>query len=224
MPAAVVQQAADVVVAGNHVADCLAIEQFQLSVAVALPEALLGRQMPHLLRVEGGEYASVLQVALDVVAFDALTNDPSTLESHLSQQCCCVRGGAALDHVDVAAITVDDLPAVTSRGAEADLGRFEHGDPKAALQQEQRSGQAGIAGTDDAYIGFVLADQGGALRRRVGGKGVIGLRVGGVRHLATSVVYPLRALRSYARIAVPARVEKAGRGLRVKKDGAISVS
>ncbi|MNR40522.1 hypothetical protein D3C85_1588190 [compost metagenome] len=70
--------------------------------------------MPHLLRVEGGEYASVLQVALDVVAFDALTNDPSTLESHLSQQCCCVQGGAALDHVDVAAITVDDLPAVAA--------------------------------------------------------------------------------------------------------------
>ncbi|MNE89788.1 hypothetical protein D3C80_1872360 [compost metagenome] len=109
-----------------------------------------------------------------------------------------MRGGAALDHVDVAAITVDDLPAVTSRGAEADLGSLEYGDPKAVLQQEQGSGQAGIAGTDDAYIGFVLADQGRALRCRVGGKGVVGLRIGGVRHFATSVVYPLRVIRSYA--------------------------
>ncbi|MNY07037.1 hypothetical protein D3C86_1398210 [compost metagenome] len=89
MSAAVVEQSADVVVAGYHPTDSLTIEQFQLGVAVALPQSLLCFQMLHLPGGERGEHPAVLQVALDVVAFDPLADDPATLEGHLPHQ----RGG-----------------------------------------------------------------------------------------------------------------------------------
>ncbi|MOA22765.1 hypothetical protein D3C78_1433490 [compost metagenome] len=114
MSAGVVEQSADVVVAGNHLTDSLTIKQFQLAVAVAFPQPLLCFQMPHLPGGERGEHPAVLQVALDVVAFDPLADDPAALEGHLPHQCGGVRAGTALDHIDVAAITVDDLPAVAA--------------------------------------------------------------------------------------------------------------
>ena len=91
----------------------------------ALPKTLLRFQVTHLLGCQGSEHTAVLQVALNVVLGYALANDPATLESHLSEQLRLLRPNGAFDHIDVTAITVNDLPAIASRGAETDLGRFQ---------------------------------------------------------------------------------------------------
>src|SRR5690606_40120720 len=99
---------------------------------------------------------------------DALANDATTLESHLAHQLGLPGAGSALDHVDIAAVAVDDLATVTARGAETNLGSFDDADLKAVLEQEQCGGQAGVTGADDADIGLSLALQGRAQRNGVG--------------------------------------------------------
>ena len=81
---------------------------------VALPELLLPLQMGHLSGGEGGEHAAVLQVAADAVAGDEFAQDASALEGHLADPAGLFGGEAAFDHVDVAAVAVDDLPAVAA--------------------------------------------------------------------------------------------------------------
>jgi hypothetical protein len=93
----------------------------------------------------------------------------------LPSSCACFRADGAFDHVDVAAVAVDDLAAVAARSAETDLGGFDDAHLEAVLQQEQGAGQAGVAGTDDAHIGFHLTLQRRTWRHRVGRGGVVGL-------------------------------------------------
>ncbi|MNP49741.1 hypothetical protein D3C76_1439480 [compost metagenome] len=109
-----VQHAADVTVAGHHFTDAFLVHQLQLVVAKALPQALLRLQVAHLLGGQGGEYATVLEIALDVVLGDTLTNDAPAFERHMAEQLCLLGADGALDHVDVTAITVDDLAAVAA--------------------------------------------------------------------------------------------------------------
>ncbi|MOA28093.1 hypothetical protein D3C78_1490170 [compost metagenome] len=138
VPTAHVEHATDVLIARNHFANAALIEQFQLRMTEALPEALLRFQVAHLFGRQRGEHAAVLQVALNVVLGHALANDPATFECHLPEQLRLLRPDAAFDHINVTAITVNDLPAITPGGAEPDLGRLQHGDAKTVLQQEQR--------------------------------------------------------------------------------------
>src|SRR5690606_8119706 len=110
--------------------------------------------MVHLPGIEGSEYATVLQVAVDAVARDSLSNDPPALERHRADQSGCVRAGAALDGIDIAAITVNDLPAVASGGAEAYSCSLQHYDSIALFQKKECRGKPGIARADYANIGF----------------------------------------------------------------------
>ncbi|MNH09252.1 hypothetical protein D3C79_687000 [compost metagenome] len=107
----------------------------------------------------------------------------------MAQQLRLLGADGAFDDVDVAAVAVDDLAAVAARGAEADLGGFQHGDLEAAFKQEQGAGQAGVAGTDHADIGLYLFLQRRARRNRIGRCGVVGLRVGGIGHAAKPLFY-----------------------------------
>ncbi|MNV69902.1 hypothetical protein D3C71_1628340 [compost metagenome] len=102
----------------------------------------------------------------------------------MAQQLCLLGADGAFDDINVAAVAVDDLAAVAARCAEADLGRFDDAHLEAVLQQEQGAGQAGVAGADDAHIGFHLTLQRRTWRHRVGRGGVVGLGVGGVSHAA----------------------------------------
>ncbi|MCY1363949.1 hypothetical protein D9M69_507320 [compost metagenome] len=109
-----VQHAADIVVGGDDFTDALGVQQFQLVVAEAFPELLLGFQVTHLLLGEGCEYTAVLQVALDVVLLDAVANDAAAFEGHVGHQPGVLRIRGALDSIDVAAVAVDDLAAVAT--------------------------------------------------------------------------------------------------------------
>ncbi|MND64867.1 hypothetical protein D3C80_562150 [compost metagenome] len=182
--AAHVQHAADVAVACDYFTDALLVHQLELVVAKAFPQALLRLQVAHLFRGDGCEHATVFQVALDIVLGDTLTNDAATFECHLAQQLCLLGADGALDHVDVTAVAVDDLAAVAAGRAKTNLGGFDDADLEAVFQQEQGAGQAGVAGTDDAHIGFHLTLQRRTWRHRVGRGGVVGLGVGGVSHAA----------------------------------------
>ncbi|MNN74772.1 hypothetical protein D3C81_1910050 [compost metagenome] len=143
--------------------------------------------MTHLLGGHRGEHATVLQIALNVVPGDPLTNDPATLERHLPQQLSLLGTDRALDHINVAAIAVDDLPAITPGRAETHLGRLKHRDLEAVLQQKQGRGQPRITGADHTDIGLDSILQCRARRNRVGRCGVVGFWVGGVSHPAASV-------------------------------------
>jgi hypothetical protein len=68
---------------------------------------------------------------------------------------------AAFDHVDVAAVAVDDLATVAAGCAKANPGCLQDGNLEAVFQQEECGGQAGVAGTDDADVGFDIALQAG---------------------------------------------------------------
>lgn len=154
MPAAHVEHAALIQVTGDDFANATLIQQFQLGVAVALPQALLRLQMAHLLAGDGSEHSAILQVALDLILGDPLTNDPAAFEGHLAKQLSLLGADTAFNHINVAAIAVDDLPTVTPGSAESNPGRFQDGDFKTVLKQEQGAGEAGVAGTDHADIGF----------------------------------------------------------------------
>src|SRR5471032_1711989 len=114
-PAAHVKHAADILITTYHFADATLIHQLKLRVTETFPQALLRLQVTHLLGRDGGEHATVLQVALDIIFGHPLTNDPPTFERHLTQQLRLLGADAALNHVDVTAVAVDDLPTVTPR-------------------------------------------------------------------------------------------------------------
>ena len=192
MPAAHVQQAALILVTGNHLTDPALIQQLQRRVAIAFPELLLGLQMAHLLSGDGSEYTAVFQITLDLILGHTLTNDLAAFKGHLPQQLSLLGADSAFDHIDIAAITVNDLPAVAARSAEPHLRGFQNSDLETGLQQEQRTRQPGIAGADNAHVRFHLALQGGALGCGISGSCIVGLGVWSVRHSAASVLYFLR--------------------------------
>src|SRR5690606_40796983 len=113
MTALFVDHSTYIVVAGDHVANGIAIEQFQVLVAVALPESLLCLQMVHLLRGKCGKNTAILQVALNTVTRHAITNDAAALKRHLADQLGFFDRHTVFYGIDVAAVTVDDLPAIT---------------------------------------------------------------------------------------------------------------
>src|SRR5471030_3213399 len=148
VPAAHVEHAADILVAAHHFTDALLVQQLKLRVTEALPQTLLGFQMTHLLGRDGGEHTAVLQVALDIIFGDPLTNDPPTFKRHLPQQLSLFRADTALDHINVTAIAVNDLATIAPRRPKPDLGRLQHRYPKTVLQQKQGRGQPGVTGAN----------------------------------------------------------------------------
>ncbi|MNH30386.1 hypothetical protein D3C79_906780 [compost metagenome] len=114
MAAAHVEHATQVLVAIDHFTNALLVHQFQLGVAEAFPQALLRFQVAHLLGGQGGEHATVFQIALDVVLGHALTDDAPAFEGHLAEQLRLLGADGAFDDIDVAAIAVDDLATVAA--------------------------------------------------------------------------------------------------------------
>src|SRR5690606_15039786 len=112
MAALAVQHTADVALAGHYITDALAVQQLQVGVAVALPQALLLLQVAHLPGGEGGEHAAILEIAGNAVATDPLADDAGALEGHLADQPRLAWLQALFDHIDVAAVAVDDLAAI----------------------------------------------------------------------------------------------------------------
>ena len=105
-----------------------------------------------MLLVHRGEDAARAVVALDVVVLYALTDDVGAFEDHAAEDFGGLVAVALFDDIDVAAVGVDQLTAVATAGAETDFGGFEHGHAVARFGEEQRRGQAGVAGADDADV------------------------------------------------------------------------
>ncbi|MNS94424.1 hypothetical protein D3C72_1286410 [compost metagenome] len=159
MAATLVEQGADVAIACHHLAHPVGIEQLQLVVAPLLPALILRLEFVKLLLGLGGKDPALLQIALDVVAFDPLADDLAPFKQHGTEQPGLIRRAIRFYGVDVAAVGVDDLAAVATAGAEADPGRLQHHHLVALLHQMQRTGEAGIARPDDADIALQLLGQ-----------------------------------------------------------------
>ncbi|RMT20002.1 hypothetical protein ALP54_101884 [Pseudomonas amygdali pv. lachrymans] len=168
MAAGHVQQPADILITGNDFVDPALVHQLKAGVAVTLPQSLLGFQMRQLLAGQCCKYTAILQVALDTVAGNPITDDGCALKGHLPQQLRLAWPDGSLDHINVTAVTIDDLPAITPRRAKADFCRFQHRDPESILQQEQRTRQACIASSDDAHVGFDFTLQRWTFRGGIG--------------------------------------------------------
>ncbi len=152
MAAAVVEQGADVAVAVYFATNGMAVEQLQLGIAVALPVGFLLFQRFHLLMVHGHKQAAWAVVALDLVALDALANNIAAFEHHAAEHFGRIRAVVLLNNVDIAAIGVNQLSAVTAAGAEADTRAFQHHHVITHFGQMQGRGEAGVAAADDADI------------------------------------------------------------------------
>src|SRR5690606_25029136 len=148
MSAASVQHATDIALGVDYTADRLGIEQFELVMAVTLPELFLLLQLPELSSIHGGKDTAILQVAVDAIALDAVTDDASALKSHFAQQAGMFRADLFFNGIQITAVTVDDLTAIAPGRTEPDPGSFQHGHPESVFQQEQGRGDAGIAATD----------------------------------------------------------------------------
>src|SRR5690606_17281419 len=118
-----------------------------------------------LLGCQRGEDTAVLQIALDLIPGNPITNDRSALERHLPQQLRLPNSNCALDDINVTAVAVDNLSAITPRRTKADLGSLQHRHSKAVLQKKQSAGQARIPCANHTHISFHLTLQ---LRARRG--------------------------------------------------------
>ncbi len=122
-----VEQATDVGVGADFATNVSRVEHLQIAVAVAFPTALLLGQTVELFLVHRCEDTARAVVAFDVVFLDARTDDVGAFEDHAAENFCGLVAVALFDHIDVAAVGVDQLPAVATAGAVADFRRFEHG-------------------------------------------------------------------------------------------------
>ncbi|MNV66791.1 hypothetical protein D3C71_1595630 [compost metagenome] len=172
-----VQQAADVVFRTDFPGDFGGIEHAQVVVAVTLPAAFLLSQAFELLLVQRGKNAAGLVVALDVVLFDARTNDVGTFEDHAAEHFGGFVAIALLDDIDVAAVGVDQLPAIATTGAVTDLGGFQHGDAVARFAEKQGRRQTGVARADNTDIALDQLFEHRKIEGLVAGRGVVAVYV-----------------------------------------------
>ena len=172
-----VQQAANVSVGTHFATNIRCIEHLQIAVAVAFPVALLLGQAIELFLVHRRENTARAVVALDVVILDARTNDVGAFEDHAAEDFCSLVAVALFDDVDVAAIGVDQLPAIATAGAIADFRRFQHGDFVAGFAEEQCRGQACVAGADDADVAVQRFFENREVDDFVAGGGVVAVYV-----------------------------------------------
>ena len=148
--------------------------------AVLFPVATRGVHLADLLVGEGAEEAAMAQVAGNLIFGDAAANDIAPFERHPAKFDGLFRPVAPGDGFEIAAVAVDDLPAIAPGRAEADPGALEHDHAKTALGQFQRGGYAGEARTDDADIRFDLAFQRRAHALVMGGSGIPGGGMAGI--------------------------------------------
>jgi hypothetical protein len=166
-----VDHAAGIDLGADVLANGVAIEQFVIVHAIALPQRLLGFEIAHVLISVGGVDIAALQVALDGVAIDPVIDDPGAFLHHAADE-----GGGFKARIE----TVDHLTAVATRRAPANLGTLHHHDLEAMLGQMNGGGKPGIAGPDDADVGRHLAFKFSRLPDDIARGGVIARWIGAV--------------------------------------------
>ena len=173
MAAAVVEQGADVAVAVHFATNRLSVQQLQLRVAVALPVGFLFFQRLQLFVIHRHEQAARAIIALDLVALDTFANNIAAFEHHAAEHFSGIRAVVFFNHVDIAAVGVNQLTAIAAAGAEADARPFQHHHVVAHFGQMQGRRESGVAAADDADVaayrfvqrrkGFIFVGAGGVI-------------------------------------------------------------
>ena len=180
VPAQRVDHAARIAIRRHIAADLGLGDHFKPGVAVLFPGRLVVRHLADLLVGKGRKEAAMAQVALDAVLLHALADDVAALKRHGPELGGLFRPVAARNRADVAAVTIDDLPAIAPRSAKADALAFEHDDGIALFSQRQRGGKAGEACADHANIGLMLPFERRANGLVIGRPGIPGGGVAGI--------------------------------------------
>ena len=180
MAAMPVDHAADIAI-GLHVFRHLGLgHHFQTVMAVLLPGGADLAHFAHLLVGKSGKEAAIDQIAVYAVFRHPLANDPATLERHLAEPGGTVRAVAFGNRVEIAAVAVDDLPAIAAGRAKADAVGLDNDHRIAGLRQLQGRRDPGEPGADHADIGVQFAFQAGT-NTLVAGRGcVVGGRMAGI--------------------------------------------
>ena len=155
MSPAAVQQRAGIAFAVDFPADRAGIQQLQLRVAVAFPVGFLLFQRLQLLMVQGNKQPAGTIVALDLIALNTLPDDFPAFKHHAPKDFGSIGAIVFLNHVDIAAVGVNQLAAVASAGTEADARPFKEHHVVAHFSEMQCGGEAGITA---AYHAHVTAD------------------------------------------------------------------
>ncbi|MNY37792.1 hypothetical protein D3C86_1723770 [compost metagenome] len=88
--------------------------------------------------VQRGEDAARAIVTFDGVPLDTAANDLCAFKHHAAEQTGAFGAITLFNDVDIAAVGVHQLPAVTSAGTETDAGRLQHHHVVPRLYQKQR--------------------------------------------------------------------------------------
>ncbi|MNV40366.1 hypothetical protein D3C71_1319690 [compost metagenome] len=144
---------AEVTVAGQFLLQARAVPPFQ-RVVVALRHAFDVRtQRAFLTRMDRHAGVAVVPVAVDGVTGDALFELVHAITREIEQQPRIGIADQFFQRVLLAAITDDGLAAIATGSAPTDALGFQHGDLVALFGQRQRSGQAGVTGTQHRNVG-----------------------------------------------------------------------
>lgn len=100
---------------------------------------------------DGDVEISELEITLDLVPVDAVTNDLVTGPAKFSEEILDISPPAP-GNPFFAGNTTDHLAAVSTGGAPADAVRLEHVHVVATFGEMQRRRESGETGTDDAHI------------------------------------------------------------------------
>ncbi|CCJ84274.1 conserved hypothetical protein [Cronobacter dublinensis 582] len=173
MPTVAVEQRAGVTLARNLPAHRVGVQQLQPRIAVALPVRLLLHQPQILLAVKRHKQPARAIVTLDVVTRNALADDFAALKHHAAEHPRGVGAVARFDNVDIAAVGVHHLAAVTPARAIADARRLQQHHVITLLHQMQRRREPGITAANDTDIALHRFCQRREGRVRVSACGIV---------------------------------------------------
>ena len=109
-------------------AQLLFIEHYLIFDTVSGPEVQPVFQFAHMRARIGGNDIAVFQIALDVIGFNALTDNVSAFLHQSGNETRRVRAIALTDSFQAGVQAVDDLSAVSPRSAPPHLRAFDNGD------------------------------------------------------------------------------------------------
>ncbi|CAH0199468.1 hypothetical protein SRABI106_01497 [Rahnella aquatilis] len=121
-----IQQPADITVGGDFAPHGGFIQQGQFSMAVTVPQFLLVAQFRKLACTQRGKNTAGAIVTVDGILIDALTDDVRPFKHHAAEHISGLPSVAVFNHINIAAVRVDHLPAVTPAGAPADPCGLKH--------------------------------------------------------------------------------------------------
>ena len=179
MTARIVQQSTNITIRAHVGFELFFIEKLQARVAMGFPQRFLCFKLRELALATSCEDTAWLQIAFNIVLFNKSTNDTTALKGHLAHLCAGVFAVMFLYEINITAVAVNDLPAITARCAEAYCAAFQDDNLVAIFREVQGGRHTGVTGADNANICFNIF-----LKRRshpcvISGSCIVGIGVRG---------------------------------------------